>query len=139
MSQENKDFVRHLVDEVQNKHNLDVIEELHSPDFVNRSAFPGIPSNREGTRQVMTAMLASFPDMHVTIHDQIAEGDKVVTRKTLHATHKGEFMGVPATGKSVSIEVIDIIRVQGGKAVEHWAVVDMLGVMQQIGAVPAQE
>ena len=134
MSQANKDFVRNLVEEVQNKHNLDAIDDFHSTDFVNRSAIAGFSPTRDGMREGMGRMLAAFPDLQATIHDQIAEDDKVVTRKTLHATHKGDLMGVPATGKRVSIEVIDIVRVKDNKAVEHWAVVDMLGLMQQIGA-----
>jgi predicted ester cyclase len=70
------------------------------------------------------------------IHDQIAEGDKVVTRKVFHGTHHGELMGVAPTGREVQIEVIDIVRVEGGQIVEHWNVVDRLGLLQQLGVLP---
>jgi predicted ester cyclase len=69
------------------------------------------------------------------IHDQIAEGDKVVTRKVFHGTHRGELMGIPPTGREVQIEVIDIVRVEGGQIVEHWNVVDRRGLLQQLGAL----
>jgi predicted ester cyclase len=71
------------------------------------------------------------------IHSQVAEGDKVVTHKTFHGTHKGEFRGIPPTGKKVAIELIDIFRISGGKLMEHWAVVDWMSVMQQLGVLPS--
>jgi predicted ester cyclase len=81
----------------------------------------------------------AFPDLHVVIHDQVAEGDRVVTRKTFHGTHQGDLIGIPATGRSVAFDVIDILRVQNGKITDHWNVVDQLGLMHQIGAIPAPE
>jgi predicted ester cyclase len=85
----------------------------------------------------LTAGLRSaFPDFKATIEDIVAEGDKVVVRQTFSGTHKGEFMGVPPTGKSISIGVIDIIRVDGGKFVEHWGQMDTTGMIQQLGAIP---
>jgi predicted ester cyclase len=79
----------------------------------------------------------AFPDFKVTIDDLIAEGDKVVIRATWNGTQKGEFMGIPPTGKRVSFGVIDIIRMAGGKAVEHWGQMDSMGMMQQLGVAPA--
>ena len=85
----------------------------------------------------MTALLRSaFPDFKATIDDLVAEGDKVVIRQTWTGTHKGEFMGVPPTGKSVSFGVIDILRIAGGKVVEHWGLMDSMSLMQQLGASP---
>ena len=81
-------------------------------------------------------LLTAFPDMHAHIHDQVAEGDKVVTRKTFHATHKGEFFGIAPTDKEVRFDAIDIMRIDGGKIVEHWGEVDLLSLMQQLGAIP---
>jgi predicted ester cyclase len=81
---------------------------------------------------------SAFPDFHATIDDIIAEGDKVVLRQTWTGTHKGEFMGIPPTGKRVSFGVIDIIRVDGDKCVEHWGQMDNAGLMQQLGAVPTR-
>lgn len=80
---------------------------------------------------------AAFPDLHVTVEDMVAEGDKVVARVTMSGTHKGEFMGIAPTGKQITVGIIEILRIAGGKVVEHWNVVDSLGMMQQLGAVPA--
>jgi steroid delta-isomerase-like uncharacterized protein len=81
-------------------------------------------------------IFAAFPDLSATIHEQIAEGDKVWTRKTIHGTQLGPFMGAPPTGKSIVVEVMDVFRIENGKIAEHWGVSDMLGLMQQIGAAP---
>jgi predicted ester cyclase len=78
----------------------------------------------------------AFPDSYFTIEDMIAEGDKVVTRKTFHGTHEGEFMGIPPTRRRVSISLIDIVRIAGGRVVEHWSLADNLGMMQQLGVIP---
>ncbi len=78
----------------------------------------------------------AFPDSYFTVEDMIAEGDKVATRKTFHGTHQGEFMGIPPTGQQVSIGLIDIVRIVDGRVVEHWAMGDNLGMMQQLGVIP---
>ena len=87
----------------------------------------------------MKAYFAAFrravPDLHAQVHDMLADGDKVVTRKTFHGTHTGEFMGLPATGNAISVDVIDIVRVRDGKFVEHWNVLDTLALMRQMGGV----
>ncbi len=92
--------------------------------------------NLDGTKQFFTMFFTAFPDIKATIHEQITEGDKVWSRKTFNGTHQGEFMGIPPTNKPVEINVIDIHRVVDGKIIEHWAVADMLGLMQQLGAIP---
>jgi steroid delta-isomerase-like uncharacterized protein len=130
-------FVRAFVEELQCKGNLDIIEQCMSTDFVDHSPLPGIPPTREGVRALFTGFWAAFPDLHAEIHTQIAEGDRVVTHKTLTGTHRAPFMGIPATDRRVSIEVIDILRVAEGKITDHWAVVDQLGMLQQLGALPA--
>lgn len=79
----------------------------------------------------------ALPDLQAIIHDQVADDDKVVTRKTLRGTHQGPLFGIPPTGKTVDIEVIDILRVSDGKITDHWNNVDRLGLMQQLGAIPA--
>jgi steroid delta-isomerase-like uncharacterized protein len=137
-TEQSKALVRRMVEEIFNRGNVSLADEFLAPDFIEREELPpGIPSGREGVIQ-MTAMLRSaFPDFKATIDDIIAEGDKVVIRQTWTGTHKGEFMGVPPTGKSVSFGVIDIIRVAGGKFVEHWGQMDSMGLMQQRGAIPA--
>lgn len=87
-------------------------------------------------RELIASLRAAFPDLDDTIGDQIAEGDKVVTHWTWTGTHKGEFMGIPATGKKVEVEVVSISHFAGDKVVESWDYVDTLGMMQQLGVVP---
>ena len=133
--QENKAVVRRFVEEVQCQHNLAALDELFSPDFVDHSGMSN-PPTLEGSRQLFAMMFAAFPDMRFVIRQQIAEGDKVLTHKTLHATQLGPFMGIPATGKAVAVDIMDIFTVAGGKITEHWTVGDMLRMMQQLGVVP---
>ena len=135
-AEQNKSLVRRFVDEVQSGGNIDAIDELCSPEFVNHSAPPGVPSNREGVKQLTAMFRRAFPDSYFTVEDMIAEGDKVATRKTFHGTHRGEFMGIPPTGQRVSIGLIDIVRIVDGRVVEHWSMGDNLGMMQQLGVIP---
>jgi steroid delta-isomerase-like uncharacterized protein len=136
--EQNKVLVRQMVEEIFNRGNLSLANEFLAPDFVEREELPpGMPSDREGVTQLTTMLRSGFPDFKATIDDIIAEDDKVVIRQTWSGTHRGEFMGVPPTGKSVSFGVIDFIRVDGGKFVEHWGQMDTMGMMQQLGAIPS--
>ena len=131
-TEQNKAIVRQMVEEIFNQGNMSRLDEFMAPDFVEHEELPPGMDVKQ-----MTMMLRSaFPDFKATIDDLIAEGDKVVIRQTWSGTQKGEFMGVPPTGKSVSFGVIDIIRVAGGKFVEHWGQMDSMGLMQQLGAIP---
>ena len=140
MTQQNKDVARRWVEDVQTEHRLDVIDEIFAPDIVNHDAAGALPSPQgaDEIRAFFEAMFAAFPDFTAVVEDQIAEGDKVVTRKTVSGTHEGELMGIPPTGKRFEIPVIDIFRVVGGKCTDHWSVVDQMGMMQQLGLMPAQ-
>jgi predicted ester cyclase len=135
-AEDNKALVRRFVDEVQSEGNIDLIDEICSPEFVNHSAPPGLPADRKGIKILTTMFKGAFPDSYFTVEDMIAEGDRVVTRKTFHGTHEGEFMGIPPTGRRVSTELIDIVRIVDGRVVEHWSVGDNLGMMQQLGVIP---
>lgn len=97
------------------------------------------PESRESFLQVVGNFKAAFSDQHYTIEDQIAEGDKVVTRATWRALHAGEFQGIPATGNQVSMSGIAIDRIEDGKIVERWLNHDLLGLMQQLGAIPTPQ
>ena len=137
--EENKAVVCRFVEEVQSQHRLDLVDELFDPDYIDHAVPVGMPPAR-GTgyfKQFYATMLRAFPDTHVTIHDQIAEGDKVTTRKTFRGTHQGEFMGIPPTGKEIELLVIDIFRVTKGKLAEHWGAWDRLSLLEQLGAMPA--
>ena len=135
----NKLTVRRFVERAQTLGDLSAIDEFLAPGFVDHSALPGLPAGREGVRILFGMLRAAFPDLRAEIHEQVAEGDRVVTRKTLRGSHHGEFMGIAPTGREAALEVIDILRVEDGRLMEHWNVVDMHGLLQQLGqgAVPA--
>ncbi|MBM3134581.1 MAG: ester cyclase [Chloroflexi bacterium] len=135
-TEENKAIVRRWVEECYNKGNLAVADELIATNYVNHSAPLGQAPGREGEKQYATMIRSAYPDFHMAIEDQIAEGDKVVTRYTARGTHKGEFMGIPPTGKEITVTGIHIHRIAGGKVVEGWSEFDQLGALQQLGVVP---
>jgi predicted ester cyclase len=136
--QENKALVRRFVEEMQNQHDLAALDEFFSPDFVDHGGMAN-PPNLEGAKSFFVMWFAAFPDQRFTIQRQLAEGDKVMTHKTFQATHLGPFMGIPATGKPVTFDLIDIFTVAGGMLTEHWLVADFHSLMQQLGAPPASE
>jgi steroid delta-isomerase-like uncharacterized protein len=112
--------------------------DLVADDFVEHQGGPGLPPTKEGTLEFFRILLAAFPDMHTSVEDLIAGGDKTVARVTVTGTHKGEFMGVPPTGTRVDVQLIDIMRFDdAGLVSEHWGVADMLSLMQQLGVAPA--
>ncbi|MGN6186467.1 MAG: ester cyclase [Thermoanaerobaculia bacterium] len=129
-----KAAVRRLVEEAQTKGNLDVVDELLADDFVDHTPFPGVPPTRDGVKWLFGYLRSVFPDLHVSIHEQIAEEEKVVTRKVFEGTHRGEFMGIAATERPVSFEVIDILTFHNGRISEHRVVFDQLGIRQQLTA-----
>ncbi len=135
--EENKAVVRRFVEEVQNRGNLAALDELCGAGFVNHSAPPGVPPTREGLEQLTALFRQAFPDGQMAIEEMLAEADRVATRKTFRGTHQGDLMGLPPTGRRVEIGLIDIVRVVDGRVVEHWNAVDNLGMMQQLGAIPA--
>jgi len=133
--EENKALVRRYMDDL-NKRNLAVIDELYDVNYMGHVAGMEDLHGPEEMKQMMTGFLIAFPDLHRAIEDMVAEGDKVVVRLTVTGTHKGDFQGIAPTGKQATVTVIAILRIVGGKIVETWELIDMLGVMQQIGAIP---
>lgn len=131
--EQNKDLVRRFVEEVQNRRDVAALDRFFSQDYVDHSGVAQ-PPDITGARLALERLFAAFPDQQWTIQRQIAEGDKVLTHKTLRGTHLGPFMGIPATGKSVTFEIMDIFTVADGKITEHWAVADLLGLLRQLGA-----
>ena len=136
-TEDNKASVRKAYQAVNQQNLSSFIDEFIDPHQVDHSAPPGLPGGIEGARQFAGMFLTAFPDMHFTVEDMIAEGDKVVARITMSGTQQGAFMGIPPTGKHVAWTAIDINRVAGGKSVEHWMEMDALVLMQQLGVVPA--
>ena len=135
MSEQNKALMKRFVTDYQTNRDDAVCDELLAENVVDHSALPGIPPGRAGVKMLFTMFHGSFDGFRAEILDQIAEGDKVVTRKSFHGRHTGEFMGIRATGREVTIDLIDIVRITGGQIVEHWNVVDQLGLLRQLGAV----
>ena len=137
----NKTIARRLLEEVWNKGNLAALNEIIAKDHVSSGpgTLPGLPTGPEGTKQLVTVYRNAFPDIHFTIDEQIAEGDKVVTRWTADGTHKGELVGIPATGKSSTVTGIVIDRLVNGKIAESWGIFDQFGMMQQLGVIPMPE
>ena len=133
MSERNKAHIRRLIEEVYNKGDLDAVAEVASTDLVIHSA-SGEIRGHEGAREYVAALRAGFPNLAITVEDQVAEGDMVVTRWVARGTHRGAFQGVPATGRDVVMTGTDIDRIAGGKVAECWAQVDVLGLMRQLGA-----
>src|SRR5947208_16317477 len=131
--EENKATARMFYDEVLNRGNISVIDKVTAENYVDPTAAPGTPPGREGEKQWFLMLRAAFPDGRTTIDDIIAEGDKVVVRGTMTGTHSGEFMGIPATGKEVTISGIDITRFENGQSVEHWGQWDVERMVVQMG------
>jgi predicted ester cyclase len=131
-----KDVVRRFVEEYQSAANEAALDELMHPDVVDHSRPPGVAPGAEGVRQQFDGFRAAFPDFRATILDQVAEDDRVVTRKVFHGTHLGPFQGIAPTGREVEIHLIDIVRVTDGQIVEHWNCVDRLGLLAQLGVLP---
>ena len=119
--------------------NSAMADEIIAPGCVYHDAPPGIPSGPEGVKQWAGMFSGAFPDMRVTDEDYIAEGDTVFGRFIGRGTHRAELMGIAPTGKQVAISGVNIFRIAGGKIVEHWVNYDAMGLMQQIGAIPAQD
>jgi steroid delta-isomerase-like uncharacterized protein len=132
----NKALLHRFYEELWTKGNMEAIPELLAEDFVDHHPLPGAPPGREGLAALVTMWRTAFPDMRETCEDLIAEGDKVVGHFTMSGTHGGEFMGVPPTGRRVTMSRIDIVRVAGGKITEFWYGEHLLELTQQLGAVP---
>jgi steroid delta-isomerase-like uncharacterized protein len=138
-TERNKMVVRRFIEEVQNNKNMELFDELNAEDFINLSAPPGMPSDREGGKIFLGGFLSAFPDSQVTVDDMIAEGDRVATKKTFTGTHTGEGIGIPPTGNRVTIQYVDILRLRDGRIIEHWLSMDQLSFMQQLGVIPTPE
>lgn len=136
MGADPKALARRFNDEVMNQGRLEVLDEIIADDFVEHQEVPGMPSGKEGVRAFVTMFRDAFPDLKVETLGLVAEGDELWMHSVMTGTHEGDFAGIPATGKRVSLAMIDRVRVRDGRAVEHWGVSDDLGMMTQLGVVP---
>ena len=140
MSEQNKALVARVPLEAFNQGKLEVIDEVIADNHIDHAVLPpGLPPGKEGLKLLAKGLRSAFPDLKITIDLQVAEGDLVVAHATTTGTMKGEFAGMPPSGKTATWEAIHITRVKDGKIVEHWAVQDNMGMLQQLGFVPAPE
>jgi steroid delta-isomerase-like uncharacterized protein len=134
--EENKAIARRTFEEIWNQGNLAAIDELYDANQVSHGLGMDVPPGAAGLKQFISLYRTAYPDTHFTIEDQIAEGDKVVTRWSATGTHRGDLMGIAPTGKRVTVTGMTINRIAGGKIVETWNNFDALGQLQQLGVVP---
>ena len=135
-TEENKALFRRTYEELLNRGDLSVADELVSADFINHEAPPGRNRGPESMRGLATMLRTAFPDLRFTIEELVAEGEVVAGRLTMSGTHEGPLMGMPPTGRSVRQNHMHFVRFREGKAVEHWGVRDDVGMMQQMGVIP---
>ena len=128
--------VRRNTEEVQGKGDYNLFEQLFAQDFVDHTPQPGGTPDRQGALRLYKTLRSAFPDFHAVIHWQVADGDLVTTFKTYHGTHEGAFLGIAATGKKISFETVDAMRVRNGQIMEHWGVANLYKLMEQLGALP---
>ncbi len=136
MSAHNKALVHRYVEEVLNRKNLALIDELVAPTFIDHDSSMPDAKGPAGVKRLAAMVHTSFPDLHFTVEDMVAEGDKVVYRYTVRGTHQGDFMGIAPTGRQFAVTGIHIYRVGDGKFQEEWENWDMLGLMRQLGVLP---
>ena len=137
-TEQNKAAARLLIEKGFNQKDLAAFDAYFSPMLKDHALPPGFPEGLEGRKMFASALFTAFPDMHFRIEDMLTEGDKLVARWSAHGTHTGELMGIPPTGKQVSLGGIAIDRFENGQSVELWEIFDQLGLLQQLGVIPTQ-
>lgn len=137
ITQSNEALVRGYIEEVFNNRNLAAIDDFLAPNEVDHTLPPGMPPDRTGTIQGISMFLKAFPDLRITIDEMIAEGDKVVIRYTSRGTQRGQFLVIPPTGRELAVSSYLTARIADGKIVEFWGLDDQLGMLQQMGVIPA--
>jgi predicted ester cyclase len=137
MGESNAQVFRHVMDECFGRGDLAAVDRYFREDFQEHEPVPGPQTGREGVKQIIRVMRGAFPDLRATIEDLSEVGDKLWARVRFSGTNTGELMGAPPTGKRASFEAIDCVRFVDSRLAEHWGVVDMLGLLQQLGHAPA--
>jgi predicted ester cyclase len=135
-SKDNKEVVTRFVQEFKNNANHGIVDELMTPGFTHHLTDPRLTAGRDGLKLVGQAVVGGFPDVQATVQDLLADGDRVIERTAVRATHTGEFNGIPATGRAVTWTEIHIYRLEDGKIAELWSEIDFLGLLVQLGVVP---
>jgi steroid delta-isomerase-like uncharacterized protein len=138
-AEQNKSIVRRWVEEGWNKGALSVVDQLYAPNYVQHEPSPARVTSSEALKQYVSGYRTAFPDLHFSIDDLVAENDKVVWRFTSTGTQKGPFMGIPATGKQGTVTGMVMFRFDASRIAEGWVNIDALGLLQQLGIIPAPQ
>ena len=133
------EVVRRNTEEVQGGGDFELFEELFADDFVDHTPQPGTSADKDGVRVLYHRLREAFPDFRPEIHWQTVDGDVVTTFKTYHGTHRGEFLGIPPTGRRVRFETVDAMRVRDGRIIEHWGVANLYSALMQFGVTITPE
>jgi predicted ester cyclase len=136
-TEENKALLRRFI-ELWNTGNVTAADEFVNTGLADHTLLPGLPPGLAGFKLMVSGFRAAFPNLRISIDDLIAQGDKAAARVTFRGTQHGEFQGIPPTGKSFTMGAIGILRFKNGEVVEHWATLDQLGLLTQLGVAPAQ-
>jgi len=137
MSNANKAVIQTFIEEVLNQQRLERADDLVNQNFVELDPLPGQQQGREGLKAILRVLWSAFPDMHWVVNEMVAEADKVVTRFVWTGTHRGAFLGIPAAGRSVEVKGVVIDRLEDGKMADSRILMDTMGLMQQLGVIPA--
>ncbi len=132
-SEKNKEIIRRVFDEIASKGDFDVVDEIYAEDYLDHAPFPGAPAGRDGVKHSIGGLRAAFPDLHVTVEDMSAHGDKVAAHNTWAGTHDGEVLGIPPTGRSVSFSGVVVFRLKNDLIVERWAIDLELDLLKELG------
>lgn len=136
---DSKNVINAFIEEVINQGRLERADELVLPDFVELDPLPGQSQGREGLKEIIAQLRTAFPDMHWVVDEMLAEGAKVCTRFTWSGTHRGMFLGIPATGRPITVKGVVIDRLEAGKMADSRILMDSLGMMQQLGVLPVPD
>lgn len=137
MSESNKQVIQTFIEDVLNQGRFERANDLVKEDFVELDPLPGQVQGREGLKAILHMLRSAFPDMHWIVKEMVAEGEKVVTRFVWTGTHRGAFLGVPATGRSVEVKGVVIDRLENARMADSRILMDTMGLMQQLGVIPA--
>lgn len=135
-TEQNKAVYRRFIEEVFNQGQFATLDEVLVAGYVDRDAPSGTPPGPEGIKQIVTMFRAAFPDLRITIEEQVAEGETVANRTTFQGTHRGALFGIAATGRSVTMSGLTMVHLEKGRITESWVKNDVMGLMQQLGATP---
>jgi steroid delta-isomerase-like uncharacterized protein len=135
---ENKIIFKRIVEEGLNQRNMKIFDELYAANFIHHDLPPGTPQP-QGIKDRFTYFFSAFPDLHFTFEGEIAEDNRIAGRGYFSGTHKGEFNGIPPTGKAIKVNFMDAWLFENGKVEEYWGQFDLMSLMQQLGALPTNK